>query len=239
MDLIRTPKDNKFKYYFSLGGKCISGLFLRYKKVRRYSGPFDWVITPHFKNVIDYLRNQGKNQLNKNNMYQLYKGTFQYYDMAYDTLYVHDFDDMLPLSFQLGHVKRKYQRRSKRFFKCIQNKTLFIRYCYLTEDINYVESNYEIIIRTIKSFNKDNEIVFIRDRNSEIITKHFAVIQKETKYNNCLAIETSPDITYLFDNPSDSIPKGQKKRELLYAKYIKLISHLYGRKYFHNKRIDK
>lgn len=132
-------RGNKKKYDLicSLGGNCAAAHNLKYKGLRRFSLPFDWVYMldekPLYK-LADCFENDFKNFFLLENLKPLPEGPNashldrpQYYDTYTGYRFVNHFD--LPIE-QGGYipVKEKMDRRIKRLYKYIQkgNSVLFI-----------------------------------------------------------------------------------------------------------------
>lgn len=94
--------------------------------------------------------------------------------------FVHDFDKYLTLEEQLPSVRDKYRRRIDRFYKNIQEKSLFIRYVNPLEDIKWIEDNQCEILRLLKSFNSENEIIYISNSDVLIDVKNVFYVNKDT-----------------------------------------------------------
>lgn len=176
-----------YKHFISLGYFCSTALELEKIGLRSCSSPFDWclsdwggvekAIETHFENFLEY-----------NNLYQDKKDPSHYKDMEYGIAFFHDFNKYKPLKEQLPFVREKYNRRIDRFYKNIAEPTLFIRYIsneHGREELDYIEENYNRIINLLKSFNKDNDIIFIA--NSELKSTIIKIYSVEKDENDIVA----------------------------------------------------
>lgn len=81
----------------------------------------------------------------------------------YSIYFVHDFNQYDTLESQLPAVRKKYKRRVGNFYKDIIEPTLFVYYLYDQEDANWIVNNYDYIISVLKSYNENNNIIYISD----------------------------------------------------------------------------
>ena len=135
--------------------------------LRSESLPFDWVISDFEgvmlaiqENFVDFLKYEYLSQSKRNHAI--------YCNTKYNIKFYHDFDKYVSLKKQLPQIQEKYNRRILRFYNLITEPTLFIRYISAedtidgkTKELIYIENNYEHILEVIKSFNEDNDILFI------------------------------------------------------------------------------
>lgn len=68
--------DKKFDLIFSLGEDCACTSYLRRFNLQEYSYPFDWLTKADFFTRMDLLINDFKGFLEKDNLTQLDKSTF-------------------------------------------------------------------------------------------------------------------------------------------------------------------
>lgn len=193
--------------YISLGYFCSVAIELEKLGLRSESSPFDWVISDfegvimaiqeHFSNFLDY---EYLSQ-NKDN-HAIYKNT------KYNIKFFHDFDKYLPLLEQLPKVKEKYNRRISRFYKSIAEPTLFIRYISdeiisdgKSEELTWIEKNYDQILALIKSFNKENDILFIA--NEGVCSEKFVIYNVQKDENDVVARNPIHKNALLFDKFSN------------------------------------
>lgn len=62
-------------------------------------------------------------------------------------------------------IYEKYMRRINYFKEQIIQKTCFIRVIYNVDELKYIRANQQFINDVIKQFHKDNEIVYVVNRN--------------------------------------------------------------------------
>ena len=162
-------KKGIFQHYISLGHCCNVAIDLEKMGLRDASMPFDWTRT-RWKAILRSFNQKFDGYLNYNELYQKKDGPHIYKNLEYGIGFFHDFVAYKSLRSQIKSVKKKYDRRIKRFFDRITSPTLFIRYCWDKDELITVENSYSEIKKMIKHFNEENEIVFIsHDRldNSE------------------------------------------------------------------------
>lgn len=157
----------------SLGYFCSVALELERIGLRSASYPFDWTISD-FEGVIDAIENNFIHFLDYEYLYQNKEIHSHYRNKKYRISFFHDFDQYRSLYSQLPEVRKKYDRRINRFYSSITKPTLFIRYIDATKDENgksvelsYIENNYKKIIKLLKSYNSNNDIVFIANSKVE------------------------------------------------------------------------
>ena len=177
--------------YISLGHFCSVALELEKFGLRTESSPFDWLISD-FESVISAIETHFDDFLNYDHLSQDKKLHYLYYDSKYKCSFHHDFDKYAPLKKQLPVVQSKYARRINRFYKTIQEPTLFIRYISSkqneegkSKELVWIEENYDRIISLLKSFNKDNDILFIA--NEDVTSEMLTIYNVEKDENDSVA----------------------------------------------------
>ena len=115
-----------------------------------------------------------------------------YKNIKYNISFFHDFNKYISLEKQLPKVQEKYCRRINRFYNVITKPTLFIRYISDEKDeagdvkeLVYIENNFADIQGLIKSFNKNNDILFIA--NEGVISKKFKIYNVQKDENDSVA----------------------------------------------------
>lgn len=150
-----------YKHIISLGSFCSPALEIERLGLRDGSYPFDWVLSRSMNNVVELISNGFSDLFNVDFFYQWKSQCSTYENIKCDIVFVHDFSQWIDLNSQLKHVIDKYQRRINRFYQAIQEKTLFVRYIESESEYKYVEKNYKLILETLKSYNKENDILYI------------------------------------------------------------------------------
>ena len=159
-----------FENYISLGCFCDVAGDLEKLGLRNQSSPFDWGITS-FPEIIQLIENGFNDFMNIDNLYQDPNNRSHYKDEKYNFYFFHDFNRYESLEKQYPKVSQKYDKRIKRFYSSIKKPTLFFRYIKsepkvsnsTSIELKYIEENYTHIMAVLKSFNSQNEIVFISD----------------------------------------------------------------------------
>ncbi len=212
------------KHYISLGYFCSIASELERLGLRNESSPFDWLISD-FEGVIQAIQNHFADfieykYLAQNRQYRSY-----YLNTKYNIEFYHDFTKYASLKEQLPMVQDKYQRRIKRFYESISEPTLFVRYISDEQLINgtskellWIEENYDTIIALLKSFNEDNEILFIANdgvKSSKIVIHN---VQKDNGDSvNRSPIVNTPSLSEMFNSfdfaqRQDNILRHKKKK---------------------------
>lgn len=115
------------------------------------------------------IENRFEDFLNYDYLSQSDTDSNNYFNEKYRIWFFHDFDKYHSLEEQLPNVREKYLRRIKRFYEAIKQPTLFVRYIsdeVVNEDgksmeLEYIEKNNEYIMSLLKSFNEENNVIYI------------------------------------------------------------------------------
>ena len=243
--------------FVSLGFFCSIAMDLEKMGLRDTSSPFDWVISD-FEMIIYGLQHKFANFLNYDNLFQLKNDKNVYYDNFYKTYFYHDFNKYKSLKEQYKNVQFKYSRRINRFYKTICEPTIFIRYISPKCDadgknieINYLEKNLSKIIALIKSFNDNNEIIFISDLqciSSKINIYKVPIDENDTVCRTPIITnkELSSRLLSLADNSKRSknlsrYKKKQAKRRILkpFKKIKAGLFKIFLQEYVHDKVLSE
>lgn len=241
------------KHYISLGYFCSVASDLERIGLRNESSPFDWLICD-FEGVIKAIQNNFDNFLDYNFLSQNRQYPSYYLNTKYNVQFYHDFSPYLSLKEQLPTVQEKYRRRIKRFYVSISEPTLFIRYISDEQHINgsskellWIEEHYDEIIALLKSFNEDNEILFIANENlkSSKIKIHHVKKDKNDAVNRRPIVST-PYLMELFNsfefaNRKENLLHYKKKKlnRLVYKikkKIVSRIKKIFANKYTHDNQ---
>lgn len=128
--------------------------------LRTASYPFDWVVSDRIEIILALISNGFQKWLDIETLYQENLPS-HYYCPNTGVHFFHDFSAYKPLASQIESVRTKYDRRINRFYRDIVTPTLFIRYCQTEEEVYYVLKNCNEIKLLLKSFNCDNDILFV------------------------------------------------------------------------------
>lgn len=205
-------------HYISLGYFCSIALELERLGLRTESSPFDWLISD-CEGVFTAIENHFHDFLNFDSMAQSSHNHAHYKDITYNMHFYHDFTPYKSLADQLPNVTQKYQRRIDRFYKTITEPTLFIRYISdekkidgISKELLWLEKNYDTIIKLLKSFNNENDLLFIA--NDGVTSSVFNVYNVSKDDNDVVArkpIEKNPFLSHMFS--SIDLPEKQKNIE--------------------------
>ncbi len=154
----------KYQNIISLGFFCSPAIELNYLNLRKSSQPFDWVISSNFNQVLELIDNNFKDFLNPKFLFQLKQYPQYYRNIKYNIDFYHDFDELKSFNKQIDKIKQKYDRRIKRFYNTIKEPTLFLRYICSKEEAIYINNNYEKINKLLKSYNANNDIIFVANK---------------------------------------------------------------------------
>lgn len=165
----------QFRNVISLGAFCFVASKLRRLNLRKQAYPFDWIITD-IQTVMTLIENNFNDFCNEDLLVKKYGENGVFYDnLKYSLLrFVHDFNEDCT---NTEEIKRKYSRRLNRFYSHINDNTLFIRYIIDKNEYKYILKNYGKLKKLLKSFNKNNEIIFIL--NDEIKVNHWVNLIKQ------------------------------------------------------------
>lgn len=150
----------QFDHFISIGHCCYVADELSDLGLRDSSYPFDWVRT-RWKAIDRSFKTHFDGYLEYDLLYQKEKDLHVYKNLDYGVSFFHDFTKSKPLKAQMKQVQEKYQKRIDRFFSAIQAPTLFIRYCWDLDELQYISEHYSEIESMLKQYNPQNEVVFI------------------------------------------------------------------------------
>ena len=157
-------KTSNYKEYsiVSLGFFCSVALEHERIGIRDCSLPFDWLITSDFRKVLELIENNFEGFLLEENLYQEASiNPNYYYDSNTGFHFYHDFVYSKPLKTQYDIVKKKFDKRIKRFYNLISQPTLFVRYCNTVEELAYIVKHKDYILELLRKYNEKNEIIYI------------------------------------------------------------------------------
>ena len=171
--------------YISLGYFCSVAMDLEKMGLRSESSPFDWLISD-FEGVIRAMENGFADFLNYDDLSQNKAYRTIYKNTRYTIDFYHDFDSLIPLADQLPQVESKYRRRIDRFYESIKEPTLFIRYISDEElvdgksrELLWIEDNFDRIMGLIRSFNPENDILFMANTGVTSEKFHIYTVEKD------------------------------------------------------------
>lgn len=246
MNILNKPYNN----YISLGYFCSIALDLEELGLRNGSYPFDWCITD-FKGINSLIKNDFNNLFKEDNLYQSQNKPSHYQNVEYKFFFFHDFKDDVSLSNQIQNVKSKYNRRIKRFYNDIQEPTLFIRYISSEKvnengksiELEYIENNIDTIRQLYKSFNIDNEVIFIGDNSiqSDVIEIYHVPIDENDNvcrkplFSNNDLVEYFTNVT--FPKRLENLKRYQTKSKDRKNIFLKVKNKIF--RIYHNRFVTK
>lgn len=151
----------RFKNIVSLG--CFCSLAMEFKRIerRKFSLPFDWLVTLDFSAILKLIDEHFNGFLECNDLYQVKNNPSRYRNLRYSIDFYHDFLPTKSFDKQIGAIKEKYERRIKRFYEIVAEPTLFCRYIISSDELLYVFEHHGEIVERFKKYNRENEIIFI------------------------------------------------------------------------------
>lgn len=207
----------------SLGWFCGISQEMERNGLRSVSLPFDWLITKDFRKVMKLIKNGFVGFIKQKDLMQEDLCPNYYYDSNTGFRFFHDFNDKESLDVQYISVYEKYQRRILRFYKIIQQPTLFIRYCYNIDELEWVNANIDDIRNSLLKYNSNNKIIFIYSNSSYAPT-----------FDDCFYVEVSP---------GDEVSRHCFTQEILNFIYenvqidkMKILKNILRYNYVHEKR---
>lgn len=240
--------------YISLGYFCSVALELEKYGLRKESSPFDWLIT-EFEGVITLIENHFKDFLAYEYLAQNKEDRLFYMNTKYRAKFVHDFDKYKPLAPQLPEVQKKFERRIERFYKTIAEPTLFIRYISdekmvdgVSEELIWIENNYDYILRVLKMFNEENDIMFIA--NDGVVSEKIKIYHVAKDENDNVArspFDKNEELSEMFsqiDTPEKGInleiyAQKQKRKNNIVGKVqrgiVFYLKKIFLKEYIHEK----
>lgn len=163
----------KYKYAISLGFCCWVAMDLRRYGLRSFSSPFDFIKSFSFENVIGLINNKFQSFIDPQYLLICEEDSRKFINTKVKLRFVHELRKGDILEKKLPELTEKYERRIERFFSAISEPTLFFRYLYDQDDYDWTEKNIEFVMSTLKSFNQDNNIIFIGEE--EIIENQLMI----------------------------------------------------------------
>lgn len=250
--------ERRYDNFISLGYFCDVAQNLEKMGLRDVSSPFDWSIT-YFDGVIKAIDNRFDGFMDYANLSQSVHNRNHYMDVKYRIFFFHDFSKYESLDDQYNAVKNKYDRRIKKFLGNIEKPTLFIRYVsneILNEngkstELEWIEENYEYIMGVLKSFNEENDILFIGDEAicSDVIKiYHVSVDENDVVSRNPIINneELYPIMNKFYKEKKEEnirrfIEKQHKKKNIvakIKGKIVRIHQKLFCRVYIYTKEYD-
>ena len=128
---------------------------------------------------------------------------------------------------QINKISKKYNRRIERFYNIIKQPTLFLR--YVTEkDIEYISKNYEYVLKSLKKFNPQNDIIFVANNEVSLgLQSEISVYYVEKDLNDNVSrnfLSANKELLqYILSNVEVATTKKPKQKN----KCLKLVEKTY------------
>ena len=235
--------------YISLGYFCSVATDLEKLGLRSESSPFDWLISD-FEGVITLIENHFADFLAYEVLAQEPWNRAIYKNTRYNLSFYHDFNSLAPLADQLPQVAGKYARRIDRFYESIKEPTLFIRYISdeqllegKSQELIWIEENYDRILNLLRSFHPDNDILFIA--NTGVTSEKFPIFHVEKDKGDTVArnpLFKSAELyetfsTVPFPGREENLIRYQKQHHRFHrikSKVTFLLRRYFRKEYIHN-----
>lgn len=150
-----------FDNFVSLGPACPTAESMSKFGLRSWSGPFDWIVSINFKQVMYFMENNFEGFLLKENLEPMaggFRDTRTGFSFPHDEYFSdEDFDE----------IKHKYERRINRFLEETKKKTCFLRVCNDADEIIYISEKFAYIDWVVKKNNHENKIIFLLKKDIE------------------------------------------------------------------------
>lgn len=148
----------KYEYCISLGWFCGTASAMSRLGLRSCSGPFDWYFSD-FWAVVEQIETDFENFMCKDYLEIVDGNTKIFRDVKYGFYCNHD----VKIDFEKEYavIYERYMRRVKKFREMILQPTLFFRCVKDKEEVAYINQNWEKIDCVLRSFNGNNQIIYI------------------------------------------------------------------------------
>ena len=141
----------KFDLVVSIGYRCFTSMMLRQNNLQVASFPFDWLAYIKYKQALEFLTNDFKNFLNKEDL-ELCTESFDIFHYSYlnkrtGIMFVHDFPVNEDFDKQFEIVSAKYKKRSSRLLeKILKSKKVLL--VFQSEKTTNLQNIHQIIAET-------------------------------------------------------------------------------------------
>ncbi len=161
----------KYDMIYSLGADCACATYLKMNNLRLYSGPFDWITHCKFSTRMNLILNNFEDFLNIEDLCPLEKDlsiqnddNCDYYENTKNGIYFyHDFPCNVPFEQSFPLVKKRYDRRIKRFYKLIREKKNILLVWLAHNHINTDETIIRLCNNVMHKFEKSIDFLIIEN----------------------------------------------------------------------------
>lgn len=124
---VEKVNNKKYDFVVSFGENCLSAILLNRTKLRKFSGPFDWVLGPDFTARTKLFCNGFEDYFNKEDL--VFMGNYVQNQIKHDVYlnrktgikFLHDFQYEGDFEAEYPALKAKYDRRIKRLQELATN----------------------------------------------------------------------------------------------------------------------
>lgn len=154
-----------FDSFISLGYSCHTSASMAKYGLRAFSGPFDWLITENFPEVLHFLETDFADFLQQNRMIPYSKRPKEFQDQKSGFVFLHEEKD-----YRSGFedLEKKYARRIQKFIQTSHQKTCFLRSVAEQRELDYVKEHATYVRQVVQKNNLKNEIVFLTRKGLRI-----------------------------------------------------------------------
>lgn len=193
---IRRVLDRQYDNCVSLGWFCGTASSLSKLGLRSHSGPFDWYFS-HLWAVISQIDNGFRDFMVKENLEIVDKDVKVFRDIKYGFHCNHDVQSSFEEEYSI--IYERYMRRANTFMKMIKHPTVFFRCIRDDDEIKYINDNWEYIEKLLKSFNSNNQIVYVCHSGIKGLTDKVSVFE----LNIDRYIGKTYEMRHMFDNSEE------------------------------------
>ena len=209
--------------------------------LRNASGPFDWLISDDLSKIFGLMKNSFEDFLNEEFLYQIKSSPSRYKNTKYEVYFFHDFTNDI-FAKQIEAVSQKYKRRIDRFLSDIGEPTLFLRYIVSSNEYNYILNHFSEVLEVVKSFNAENNIIFICNEEIALDKSKEYIYTVEKDENDVVArnfLDKNEELrNYLLSDIFDSSLRAKNLERYENKGQKEDVGHPVAVPYVHDKVID-
>lgn len=127
------PHD-EYDYILNLGDTCFAATALNLARLRKFSGPFDWIGGANLDTRVEMMENKFKDFFNASDFEMCNNLPGRYYNTRTNMLFLHDFSHDGNFESEFPDVRDKYRRRCDRFIKYLSSGRRVLLVCVSSAD---------------------------------------------------------------------------------------------------------
>ncbi len=164
-------KKIRYDFVFSMGDACFVTDILKLLRLRKFSGPFDWMYSSCFETRMQFFIDEFDNYFNKEDLCYVSDtdyGKSVYKNTRTGLIYNHDFLMGKTFEEQYIEIYTKYQRRIKRIIDVLNTPKTRVLICYCERRNTEKPVPTETLIYLTNQANKvyDNKVDLIYFRHN-------------------------------------------------------------------------